>query len=201
MSDPSDQDHSADLSRPARSLKSTIGVIRDQNADRDDVVVELKSAEQARLRMVADQIRPLFDEIDETDDRFELVISRGERVRLWIDMTSFVAMGKDKRTFRFLKDTRMGRIVLAETTDLEQISDVVSKYIAEKILERERMIEGEWLSLDDSDKKTITKLAAQKELTPEPGEWANSLWWLLIGAIAALFVLILITMMRNPPAL
>ena len=201
MSEPSDQDHSADLSRPARSLKSTIGVIRDQNADRDDVVVELKSAEQARLRMVADQIRPLFDEIDETDDRFELVISRGERVRLWIDMTSFVAMGKDKRTFRFLKDTRMGRIVLAETTDLEQISDVVSKYIAEKILERERMIEGEWLSLDDSDKKTITKLAAQKELTPEPGEWANSLWWLLIGAIAALFVLILITMMRNPPAL
>ena len=62
-------------------------------------------------------------------------------------MTTFVAMGHDKLNYRMIKDTRMGRIVLAETSDMDKMADFVAEYVAEKVLEREKMIEGEWRSM------------------------------------------------------
>ena len=47
-------------------------------------------------------------------DLFDRGISRGEQPRLWIDAVAHVAMGRDKRTYRFLQDTRYGRKMLAE---------------------------------------------------------------------------------------
>ena len=148
-----------------RSLKEALYVVRNRQADRDDVVVDMKAAEESRLELLADELRPLVSEIDPADERFEFSLTRGERPRLWIDMTSFVAMGHDRRTYRFLKDTRMGRMVLAEDGDMEKVADSVAQYIAEKVLERERAIEGEWMTL-----KEAAKLNDEPEIStaPEP---------------------------------
>ena len=51
-------------------------------------------------------------------------------------------MGRDRRTYRFLRDTRLGRVVLAESTDMKAVADQVTRYIAERIVERQRMMEG-----------------------------------------------------------
>jgi hypothetical protein len=64
---------------------------------------------------------------------------------LWIDMTSFVVMARDRRSYRFLKDTRLGRTVILETAKLDDMADTVTHYVAERIIERERAIEGDWL--------------------------------------------------------
>jgi hypothetical protein len=64
---------------------------------------------------------------------------------LWIDMTAFVVMGRDRRTYRFLKDTRLGRTIVLETAELADIADTITHYVAERIIERERAIEGDWL--------------------------------------------------------
>ena len=130
-----------------RSLKSAIDAVRNRQADQRDVVVDLGEAEKARLDLLAAELLPIFEELDEADDRFDLAVSRGDRPRMWIDMTTFVTMGHDKLSYRLLKDTRMGRILLAETDKMDKMADFVSEYVAEKVLEREKMIEGEWRSM------------------------------------------------------
>lgn len=129
------------------SLKEALYVVKNRQADRDDVVVDMLAAEEARLEILADELSPLMDEVDPNDERFEFALSQGDRPRLWIDITSFVFMGHDRRVYRFVKDTRMGRVVLAESGDMQSMAGSVAEYVAEKVLERERAIEGEWISL------------------------------------------------------
>jgi hypothetical protein len=52
-------------------------------------------------------------------------------------------MGRDRRTYRFLKDTRRGRVVLAESASIEPVADQVALYVAERMMERRRLIDGE----------------------------------------------------------
>ncbi|HET7715103.1 MAG TPA: hypothetical protein VFK86_05710 [Bauldia sp.] len=128
-----------------RSLKEAIRRVRTAEAERSDVVVELRDAERARLEMLADELRSVFAEIPEDNEAFALSIAGGTPPRLWIDMTSFVVMDRDRRTYRFLKDTRLGRTVILETADLDAMADMIVSYVAERIIERERAIEADWV--------------------------------------------------------
>jgi hypothetical protein len=129
----------------ARSLKDAIRRVRTAEAERSDVVVELRDAERARLEMLADELRSVFAEIPEEHDAFALTIAGGTPPRLWIDMTSFVVMDRDRRTYRFLKDTRLGRTVILESADIDAMADMIVSYVAERIIERERAMEGDWV--------------------------------------------------------
>ncbi len=157
-----------------RNLKSAVDMVRNRQADQRDVVVDLGEAEKARLDLLAGELQPLFEDIDPDDDRFELAVSRGDRPRMWIDMTTFVAMGHDKLRYRLLKDTRMGRIVMAETDDKDKMADIVSQYVAERVLEREKMIEGEWRSMKSAkvatDEISLEEVEAAFADTASPGE-------------------------------
>jgi hypothetical protein len=138
-------DTSDDNTGKVRSLKDTIRRVRTAEAERSDVVVELRDAERARLEMLADELRGVFEEVPADDDQFIFTVAPGTPPRLWIDMTAFVVLGRDRRTYRLLKDTRLGRTVILETPKLEDIADTVTEYVAERIIERERAIEGDWL--------------------------------------------------------
>jgi hypothetical protein len=129
----------------ARSLRDTIRQVRTAEAERSDVVVELRDAERARLEMLAEELRSVFNEVPAEDEQFIFTVAAGTPPRLWIDMTSFVVMARDRRTYRFLKDTRLGRTVIVETAKLEDVADTVTHYVAERIVERERAMEGDWL--------------------------------------------------------
>jgi uncharacterized Fe-S cluster-containing radical SAM superfamily protein len=48
-----------------------------------------------------------------------------------------VVMGRDKRIYRFVQDTRFGRIVLAESHEARAIVDAVTDYVARRMVERE----------------------------------------------------------------
>jgi hypothetical protein len=52
-------------------------------------------------------------------------------------VVAHVLMGRDKRVYRFVQDTRFGRIVLAESHDVPVIVDAVTDYVARRIIERE----------------------------------------------------------------
>lgn len=129
----------------ARSLRDTIRQVRTAEAERSDVVVELRDAERARLEMLAEELRSVFNEVPPEDEQFIFTVAAGTPPRLWIDMTSFVVMARDRRTYRFLKDTRLGRTVILETAKLEDVADTITHYVAERIVERERAMEGDWL--------------------------------------------------------
>ena len=126
----------------ARRLADVIREVKNAAADRDDVVVELREASRTRLELMADELAPLFAQVPADIELFDFTISSGLKPRLWIDAVSHVAMARDRRTYRFVKDTRAGRIVLAEDTAMKPVADQVARYVAERLLERERLMEG-----------------------------------------------------------
>lgn len=143
-----------------RSLRDAIRKVRMAEVERTDVVVELQESERARLELLAEELQDVFQEVPEDDDQFSFQIVPGSIPRLWIDITSHVVMGRDKRTYRFVKDTRLGRTVILETPEIDDMADCITEYIAERVLERERVVEGDWLSKRLSA-KTEEKPAAQ----------------------------------------
>jgi hypothetical protein len=128
---------SSSESGPVR-LREALRQARIEAADRTGVVVDLRDAEVARLEILNDALDPLFAEIPNHIDLFDRGISQGETPRLWIDVVAHVVMGRDKRQYRFVQDTRNGRIVLAEAHDLGGIVKAVTDYVARRMVERER---------------------------------------------------------------
>ena len=133
-------------SMPAERVRKLSEVVREMKnaaADREDVVVEMREASRTRLELLAQELEPVFSEIPQDDPAFDFVISSGEQPRLWIDAVAHVTMGRDRRTYRFLRDTRLGRVVLAESVEIKPVADQVTRYIAERVVERQRFVEGE----------------------------------------------------------
>jgi hypothetical protein len=121
-------------------LRDALHRARIEAADRIGVVVDLRDAEVARLEILNDALDPLFAQIPEQIDLFERGISQGETPRLWIDMVAHVVMGRDKRIYRFVQDTRFGRIVIAESHDVAAMVDAVTDYVARRMIEREHAL-------------------------------------------------------------
>lgn len=135
MSDPQNTGSEARDMRP--TLREALRRARIEAADRTGVVVELRDAEVARLEILNEALDPLFAQVPEKVDLFDRGISQGETPRLWIDVVAHVLMGRDKRIYRFVQDTRFGRIVLAESHDVPVIVDAVTDYVARRMIERE----------------------------------------------------------------
>lgn len=126
----------------SRKLSDAIRDVKNAFADRDDVVVDMREAHRMRLDLLAAELAPVFGDVPTDMDSFDFAVSSGLQPRLWIDAVSHVAMGRDRRTYRFLKDTRIGRVVLAESTEMKVVADQVTRYVAERVVERQRMMEG-----------------------------------------------------------
>ncbi|MCF6108903.1 hypothetical protein [Mesorhizobium muleiense] len=126
----------------SRNLSDAIRDVKNAFADRNDVVVDMREAHRMRLELLAAELAPIFADVPADMDNFDFAVSSGLQPRLWIDAVSHVAMGRDRRTYRFLKDTRIGRVVLAESTEMKPVADQVTRYVAERVIERQRMLEG-----------------------------------------------------------
>ena len=135
MADPQNTGNEAREMRP--TLREALRKARIEAADRTGVVVELRDAEAVRLEILNDALNPLFEEIPAHVDLFDRGISHGDTPRLWIDPVAHIAMGRDKRIYRFVQDTRFGRIVLTESHDVRVIVDAVTGYVARRMIERE----------------------------------------------------------------
>ncbi|HZR75408.1 hypothetical protein [Bradyrhizobium sp.] len=125
--------------RPTR-LRDALRKARIEAADRTGVVVDLRDAEVARLEILSEALDPLFAQIPDTVDLFDRGISQGETPRLWIDVVAHIVMGRDKRAYRFVQDTRFGRILIAESHDVPVIVDAVTDYVARRMVEREHAL-------------------------------------------------------------
>src|SRR3954467_11600246 len=140
MSDaPNTGSHAVSETRQVR-LRDALRQARIDAADRTGVVVDLRDAEVARLEILNDALDPLFAQIPEQVDLFDRGISQGDTPRLWIDMVAHVLMGRDKRIYRFVQDTRHGRVVLAEAHDVPTIVKAVTAYVARRMIEREHAL-------------------------------------------------------------
>jgi hypothetical protein len=126
--------------KPVADLKNAVRRARVENAERSDVIGELRGAEIARLEVLKDELAPVLAQVPHDCDLFDAALVPSEHPRLFIDMIGFVEMGRDRRLYRFLQDTRHGRITLCETEQLDRIVEAVTNYIAQRLIERERAL-------------------------------------------------------------
>lgn len=136
-------DETGSAKSPKKPLREAVRAARIEAAEHSAVVVDLRDAEAARLEMLNEALEPVFADIPaEHTDQFDRGISGGSQPRLWIDMIAHVAMGRDKRTYRFLQDTVHGRRVLAESLDMQPIVAAVTRYVARRLVAREQLLAG-----------------------------------------------------------
>src|ERR1700687_6232890 len=121
-------------------LRDALRQARIESAERTGVIVDLRDAEVARLELLNDALDPLFAEVPHTIEMFDRGIAHGDTPRLWVDVIAHVDMGRDKRTYRFMQDTRYGRTVLAESPEVHEMAEAVPRYVARRIVERERAL-------------------------------------------------------------
>ena len=177
MSEPAENNQSTEQ---MSKLSQAIRDVKNDSADRDDVVVEMREASRMRLELLAQELTGVFEEAGKDDPQFDFAISSGLQPRLWIDATAHVAMGRDRRVYRFVRDTRLGRVVLAETADMKPVAEQVTRYVAERVLERKRMMEG-----DVEPVLPQMAAAAEPEQRQGPvGGFFGGLTLVLLGALA-----------------
>ncbi|MBV9347255.1 MAG: hypothetical protein JO245_04690 [Pseudolabrys sp.] len=127
-------------------LKDAVRQARIEAAERSAVVVDLRDAEVARLELLNDALDPLFKDVPNGVDLFDRGLSRGETPRLWLDVIAHVAMGRDKRLYRFVQDTRYGRTTIAENYEVGPMVDAITRYVARRLVERERALADDVLT-------------------------------------------------------
>jgi hypothetical protein len=169
--------------RPIR-LRDALRQARIEAADRTGVVVDLRDAEVARLEILNEALDPLFAQIPEKVDLFDRGISQGDTPRLWVDVVAHVLMGRDKRMYRFVQDTRFGRIVLAESHEVAPIVTAVTDYVARRMIEREHAL----VATPMPEPVVVEK--------PRRGGFWTFVLGFIVGA-AALFGLALFATLRN----
>ncbi len=174
----------ADKTEAPSALKDAVREARIEAAERSAVVVDLRDAEFARLELLEEALDPLFKEIPNNVELFDIGISHGDVPRLWVDVIAHVEMGRDKRQYRFVQDTRYGRAVLAESYELLDIVNAVTCYVARRMVERERAL---------ADDAAMGQASAQKIIEQERrrARWhalRNFIFGIVVG-LGTLFVL------------
>jgi Protein of unknown function (DUF3040) len=169
---------------PRSALKQAMHEARVEAAERTSVVVDLRDAEVARLELLSEALDPLFAEIPSEAELFDRGLSRGDTPRLWIDAVAHIAMGRDKRLYRLLHDTRVGRRVLAESYEIPDMVRAVTSYVARRrLVERERAL--------DEDPEFIMRVGEQEARRERRRRRWQAAGALLFGFVLGLFALLL----------
>jgi len=174
-----------DATDPPSGLTQAVREARIEAAERSGVVVDLRDADLARLDLLNEALDPLFKEIPDDVELFDRGVSRGDIPRLWLDVVAHVEMGRDKRQYRFVQDTRYGRAVLAESYEVSDIVQAITQYVARRLVERERALADD--SVGDVARKVLRTNRSRRR-------WRAIrafLYGLIVG-VGALFVLSLL---------
>jgi len=134
------------LERRITSLSRALSRARIESAEHASVIADLRGAEIARLEILREQLDPVIAQLPQDCDLFDIAVSPGDRPRLFIDQIGFVEMGRDRRNYRFVQDTRHGRITICESEKPEIIVEAVTAYIAHRLIEREKALAVDYAS-------------------------------------------------------
>ncbi len=179
------------------SLSAALRRARLDNANRSEAVSDIRGGEIVRLEVLRDAIEPVLEQLPDDCDLFDVAISPAERPRLFVDQLGFVEIGRDRRVYRFLQDTRHGRIQVCESDKAEVMVEAVTAYIAHRLIEREKALASDFASGTSAAQvaRTAAKTAEAKPSSPRPegpspeGEGramqAYLYLWEVIGAVLA----------------
>jgi len=172
-------------------LKAAVRRARLEDAERSSVTAELRGAELARLEMLDEVLQPVFAQLPRDADLFDQGLVPGEKPRLFVDMVAFVEMARDRRTFRFLQDTRSGRVLLAESEKVDAVAEAVTAYLGRRLVEREKALastEAEVLPVLAAPQAPVAEEAVRDDapagLSAERYRFADMLFAFVMGGIS-----------------
>jgi hypothetical protein len=134
---PAESDAIADPHQAAIALAMAMNQARLDMADRAGLKAEAQTYGIAKLDALRRKLMPLYAAIPHDVELFDLGLVTPEKPRLFVDILSFIEMNRDQTAFRFLQETRAGRITLAESADETTIINAVTQYVARRLVERE----------------------------------------------------------------
>lgn len=182
-----DDDGQTQGEAPGLSLRAAIRAARTEAAEQAGVIVELRDASIVRLSMLNEMLDPIFADVPlEHADLFDRGLMPGETPRLFVDMVAHITLGRDRRTFRFLQDTRSGRRVIAESTNPSIIVDAVTRYVARRLIAREQAVANTGALDFDTTPKPLPHHAPEPQApeTPQQRPRGNSAAAFLCGMLA-----------------
>jgi hypothetical protein len=140
---PAEDDTVMDPNQAAIALAMAMNQARMELTDREGVKSEARTYGAARLETLRKKLAPLYAAIPRDVEMFDLGLVAQDRPRLFVDIIAFIEMNRDQTAYRFLQETRAGRVTLAETGDDKVIIDHVTQYVARRLVERERALAAE----------------------------------------------------------
>jgi hypothetical protein len=164
-----------------RRLSDAVRRVRIAESERADAYADLHEGDRARLMLLAEELSGVFAELPDDDAYFICEVAGSTPPRLWIDPTTHVVMARDRRSYRFLKDTRLGRLTLHESADLDAAADAVTDYIAERVVEREQALESDAL-VEKLRAAALERRETSSDPAPDdrPAGRSSSVVWALI---------------------
>lgn len=193
---------------PERRLADVIRKVKIAAAERDDVVIDIREADRVRLELLVEELRQVIADVPREAEIFDFTVSSGTQPRFWIDAVAHVHMAQDRRTYRLVRDTRLGRVVIAEDSSPETMADAVSRYIGERLVERERYLDGDMEEVRAFYKNAKDERPASEPMHPETADEVDQLppmtvpprqgtifivglLWFILGCVAGAGVLAL----------
>jgi hypothetical protein len=180
-----DQDKTAETPQP---LKDAVREARIEAAERSGVIVDMRDADVARLELLNEALDPVFKEIPDDVELFDRGVSKGDIPHLWIDVVAHVEMGRDRRQYRFVQDTRYGRAVLAESYEVPAMAGAIKRYVAGRLVERERAL------ADDAGRGVAQAVLRHGR---RRRRW-RAVGMFILGLVAGIAGLIALAMMTRP---
>jgi hypothetical protein len=129
-----------DNAQAAIALAEAINRARGSQTTRDNRAADARIVATGRLETLRARLAPIYAAIPRDVELFDLGVVGHAPPRLFVDIIAFIEMAADGRSFRLIQETRAGRILLGESADEKQMATLVTNYIAERLVERERAL-------------------------------------------------------------
>ncbi len=161
---------------------------RELEAARTDARLAVRDLATLRLFALKQEVRPYVEAMPEARGIIDLTLTGGYPPRLWIDLTSFVLMGEDARTWRLMQDSQEDRACLFESDDLQAMARAVRRFIAQRVVHRAHMLPASPQAPCLSDDADSPARSRKKE---QDGGMDTSLLWLawLAGVVSGALAL------------
>jgi hypothetical protein len=129
-----------DNAQAAIALAEAINRARTSEAGRENRAADARVIAVGRLETLRARLAPIYAAIPRDVELFDLGMVGHSPPRLFVDIIAFIEMADGAKSFRLMQETRSGRILLGETGDERQMAALVTDYIAERLVERERAL-------------------------------------------------------------
>ena len=128
---------------PVPRLKDALREARIELAERTGVVVDLHNAEIARLEILNEALDPVFADIPEQVELFDRGIIPGDRRVSGSTSSPMWSWRATSASIVSCRTAAMAASVLARIVIFAEIARAVTKYVARRLVERERALEGD----------------------------------------------------------